>query len=42
MPLALIGSFGVLEVAVTEGRAVDVLGVSRGAPVTVQDMPGSG
>jgi S-adenosylmethionine hydrolase len=33
--LALINSFGVIEIAVAEGRAVDVLGVSRGAPVTV-------
>jgi S-adenosylmethionine hydrolase len=33
--LALINSFGVIEVAVAEGRAVDVLGVSRGAPITV-------
>lgn len=33
--LALINSFGVIEVAVAERRALDVLGVSRGAPVTV-------
>jgi S-adenosylmethionine hydrolase len=33
--VALINSFGVIEVAVAEGRAVDVLGVSRGAPITV-------
>ena len=41
-PLALIGSFGVLEIAVTEGRAVDVLGVPRGAPVIVLDGSGAG
>ncbi len=34
-PLALINSFGVIEVAVAERRAIDVLGVSRGAPITV-------
>lgn len=34
-PLALINSFGVIEVAVAERRAMDVLGVSRGAPITV-------
>lgn len=33
--LALINSFGVIEVAVAERRALDVLGVSRGAPITV-------
>lgn len=35
--LALLNSFGVVEVAVAEGRATDVLGLSRGAPVTVRD-----
>lgn len=34
-PLALINSFGVLEIAVAERRAIEVLGISRGAPVTV-------
>lgn len=36
-PLALINSFGVLEIAVAEGRASDRLGLSRGAPVVVRD-----
>ena len=35
--LALINSFGVLEIAIAEGRAADVLGLSRGAPVVVID-----
>ena len=33
--LALINSFGVLEVAKAEGNAADSLGVERGAPLTV-------
>jgi S-adenosylmethionine hydrolase len=33
--LALVNSFGVLEVAQAQGSAADGLGVSRGAPVTV-------
>lgn len=36
-PLALVNSFGVLEIAVAEGRACDVLGFSRGAPLVVRD-----
>jgi len=36
-PLALINSFGVLEIAVAEGRAADRLGLSRGAPIVVRD-----
>lgn len=36
-PIALINSFGVIEIAVAEGRAADVLGLSRGAPVSVRD-----
>jgi hypothetical protein len=35
--LALINSFGVVEIAVAEGRASDVLGLSRGAPIVVRD-----
>ena len=35
--LALVNSFGVLEIAVAEGAAADRLGLSRGAPVTVRD-----
>jgi S-adenosylmethionine hydrolase len=35
--LALVNSFAVLEIAVAEGRAADVLGLSRGAPVVVTD-----
>jgi len=35
--LALVNSFGVLEVAVAEGRASDLLGLSRGAPIVVRD-----
>jgi S-adenosylmethionine hydrolase len=33
--LALINSFGVLEVAIAEGSAADSLGADRGAPITV-------
>jgi S-adenosylmethionine hydrolase len=33
--LALVNSFGVLEIARAEGSAADALGVARGAPVTV-------
>jgi S-adenosylmethionine hydrolase len=33
--LALVNSFGVLEIARSQGSAADGLGVSRGAPVTV-------
>lgn len=36
-PLALVNSFGVLEIAVAEGRAADVLGLSRGAPIVVRE-----
>ncbi len=36
-PIALFNSFGVIEIAVAERRAADVLGLSRGAPVTVRD-----
>jgi len=36
-PIALFNSFGVVEIAVAEARAVDVLGLSRGAPVSVRD-----
>lgn len=35
--LALVNSFAVLEIAVAEGRAAEVLGLSRGAPVVVTD-----
>jgi S-adenosylmethionine hydrolase len=35
--LALINSFGVLEIARAEQRAADGLGVSRGAPVTIRE-----
>ena len=35
--LALVNSFSVLEIAVAEGRAAEVLGLSRGAPVVVTD-----
>jgi S-adenosylmethionine hydrolase len=34
-PLALINSFGLLEIAVNQGNAADLLGVAIGAPVTV-------
>ena len=33
--LALVNSFGVLEIARAEGNAADGLGLGRGAPVTV-------
>ena len=36
-PIALFNSFGVIEIAVAERRAADVLGLSRGAPITVRD-----
>lgn len=35
--LALINSFGVLEIAVTQGSATAVLGLGRGAPVQVRE-----
>jgi hypothetical protein len=35
--LALVNSFGVIEIAVAERRADDTLGLSRGAPVIVRD-----
>jgi S-adenosylmethionine hydrolase len=35
--LALINSFGVVEVARAEGSAAEGLGAQRGAPVTVTD-----
>jgi len=35
--LALVNSFGVVEIARAEGNAADGLGVDRGAPVTVTD-----
>ena len=35
--LALINSFGVLEIARAEGSAADGLGTERGAPVTVSE-----
>lgn len=35
--LALINSFGVIEIACAEGSAADGLGTERGAPVTVTD-----
>jgi len=38
--LALINSFGVVEIARAEGSAAEGLGVGRGAPVTVQDAAG--
>jgi S-adenosylmethionine hydrolase len=35
--LALVNSFGVVELALAEGSAADGLGLSRGAPVVVRD-----
>jgi S-adenosylmethionine hydrolase len=35
--LALINSFGVIEIARAEQSAADGLGLSRGAPVVVRD-----
>ena len=35
--LALVNSFGVVEIAVAEGRASELLGLSRGAPLVVRD-----
>ena len=37
-PLALVNSFGVVEIAVAERRAEEQLGLSRGAPVIVRDV----
>ena len=37
--LALINSFGVLEIARAEGNAAEGLGTDRGAPVLVTDLP---
>jgi S-adenosylmethionine hydrolase len=37
-PLALVNSFGVVEIAVAERRADEQLGLSRGAPVIVRDV----
>ncbi len=37
--LALINSFGVLEIARAEGSAADSMGLGRGAPVTVRSEP---
>ena len=34
--VALINSFGVVEIARAEGSAADTLGLGRGAPVTIQ------
>ncbi|HZW60439.1 MAG TPA: SAM-dependent chlorinase/fluorinase, partial [Woeseiaceae bacterium] len=39
--LALINSFGVLEIARAEGNAADGLGSDRGAPVVVSSRPAS-
>ena len=36
--LALVNSFGVVEIAVAERRAEEQLGLSRGAPVIVRDV----
>jgi S-adenosylmethionine hydrolase len=38
--IALVNSFGVVEVAVAEGRAEQALGLSRGAPISVRDAVG--
>lgn len=38
-PLALVGSEGMLELAVNRGRGVDVLSLSRGDPVVVRLSP---
>ncbi len=35
--LALVNSFGVIEIALAEGHAADRLGLSRGAPVVARD-----
>ena len=35
--LALVNSFGVVEIARAEGNAAEGLGVDRGAPVTITD-----
>ncbi|MEZ4446702.1 MAG: SAM-dependent chlorinase/fluorinase [Polyangiaceae bacterium] len=39
--LALINSLGVLEIARAEQSAADGLGLSRGAPITVEEAPAS-
>ena len=35
--LALINSFGVVEIAKAEGSAAEALGSARGAPLSVRD-----
>ena len=37
--LALVNSFGVVEIAKAEGNAAEGLGLERGAPLTVEDRP---
>ncbi len=39
--LALINSFGVVEIARAEGNAAEGLGLERGAPITVRDAAGT-
>src|SRR5262249_20283774 len=36
VPLAIVGSWGMLEIAVRNGSAADALGAGPGAPVTVK------
>jgi hypothetical protein len=35
VPLATVGSFGLLEIAIRDGSAASVFGLGEGAPVTV-------
>jgi S-adenosylmethionine hydrolase len=37
--LALVNSFGVIEIAKAEGSAADGLGLERGAPLTISESP---
>jgi S-adenosylmethionine hydrolase len=37
--LAVVNSFGTVEVAWREGNAAAMLGLGRGAPVTIEDAP---
>ncbi len=41
IPIAVVGSAGLLEVSVREGSARDVLGLRRGSPVRLVEGPGT-
>ena len=39
-PLAFIGSYGLVEIAVRDGSAAELMGLGRGAAVEIEDGPG--